>query len=312
MDALSEVLATLHLTSALYCRSELSAPWGLSFPPRPVATFHAVRRGVCWLRHEGTKEAIALSAGDFVVFPGGLAHAFSDHPRGKAEPIEEVLKRQCARCGVPLVYGGGGAPTTLLCGHFEFARNAVHPLLSMLPPVMHLRGEDGRASPQLEATLELLARESAVTRPGTSAVIARAADILFVQLIRTYLEAESCEGWLRGLRDPTISLALAAIHQAPERDWTLDELAKAAGLSRSAFCARFNELVGEPPYRYLTRWRIHRASELLQGGGLGLKQIAERVGFGDEAAFSKAFKRHVGMAPAAWRRASAGTAAMVG
>jgi AraC-like DNA-binding protein len=274
-----------------------------------VATFHAVRRGSCWLRFADKTPPLALGAGDFVVFPTGGGHIVSDELRRHAEDINGVIER-IPESG-PLVYGGGGAPTTLLCGHFCFAPTDLHPVLSMLPPFVHIPGDDGRASPQFEATLELLAREAALPRPGSAAVIARASDILFVQLIRAYLEQPGTsqqEGWLRGLKEPAIARALAAMHQSPERDWSVETLAAEAGMSRSAFCARFSELVGESPHRYLTRWRMHCAAVLLRGQGLGLKEVAERVGFGDEVAFSKAFKRHVGMPPAAYRRVELATA----
>ncbi len=304
MDALSEVLSTLRLTSALYCRSELTAPWGLRFPTRKVATFHAVRRGSCWLRFADKTAPLPLSAGDFVVFPSGGSHIVSDELRRHAEDIEDVIPK-IPESG-PLVLGGGGAPVTLLCGHFGFSSSDLHPLLSMLPPFLHIPGDDGRASPQFEATLELLAREAAQPRPGAAAVIERASDILFVQLIRSYLEQPNTnqkEGWLRGLKDKAIARSLAAMHKSPERDWNVVSLASEAGMSRSSFCGRFTELVGEAPHRYLTRWRIHCAAVLLRGHPLALKEVAARVGFGDEVAFSKAFKRHVGLPPAAYRRA---------
>jgi AraC-like DNA-binding protein len=309
MDPLSDVLSTLRLTSALYCRSELTAPWGMQFPARKVATFHAVRRGNCWLRFADKTPPLALSAGDFVVFPSGGSHIVSDELRRRPEDIESIIAL-IPESG-PLVYGGGGAPTTLLCGHFRFSTGDVHPLLSIMPAFLHIPGDDGRASSQFESTLELLAREAVQSRPGSAAVIERASDILFVQLIRAYLEQPNTnqqEGWLRGLKDPAIARSIAAMHQGPERDWNVESLAAQAGMSRSAFCGRFSELVGEAPHRYLTRWRMHCASVLLRGQPLALKTIAERVGFGDEVAFSKAFKRHVGVPPAAYRRAALSSA----
>lgn len=305
MDALSDVIATLRLGSALYCRSELRGPWGFRLSKRHVAVFHAVRQGSCWLRQEGVKKPLPLSAGDFVVLPGGSAHALSDEPHRKTEDLLEVIARKRLERNAPLIVGSEGRAVTLLCGDFEFARGEVHPLLSRLPPLIHVRGEDGRAAPALEATLELLSRETMQERPGSGVVVNRAMDILFVQLIRAYLDEPTCrcEGWLQGMRDPQIARALAAIHRDPQVAWSLDALAASAGLSRSAFCARFVKCIGEPPHRYLTRWRMQRATELLRHEDMAIKQIAERVGFRDEAVFSKAFKKHVGMPPAAYRHA---------
>lgn len=304
MDAFSDVLETLHLTGTLYCRTELRAPFGLRVPRRASAMFYAVRRGTCWLRPERARTAIPLTGGDFVMFPSGLSHTISDEPGREAENVDEVLAKRQGKDANPLRYGGKGAPVSLLCGHFQFEAGSVHPLLSLLPNFLHVPGNDGRASPLLDGTLELLAHESSQERAGSKLVIRRATYILFVQLIRTYLETstEGSAGWLRGLGDPHIAKVLASIHQDPQREWTLETLSTAAGVSRSAFCARFAELVGEPPYRYLTRWRMQRASEMLRRDDLAVKAIAGLVGFKDEAAFSKAFKRYLGVAPATFRR----------
>jgi AraC family transcriptional regulator, alkane utilization regulator len=310
-DALSEILTTLRLTTTLYCRSEVTAPWGLRIPARDGAAFHAVRRGACWLRLEDGPSPIPLAAGDLVVLPRGDAHILSDAPRRRADDLAQVLACRAPGEHGPLVRGGGGAPSTLLCGHFGFARDELHPLLSMLPPVLVLRGDDGRAGPWLEGTLELLARESAADRPGAAAVLARATDILFVQTIRAYLDSAEAPppGWLGGLKDPHVAAALAVIHREPGAALDVEVLARAAGQSRSAFCARFRDLVGEPPHKYLLRWRMHSAASRLRDGGPSLQELAAQVGFADEASFSKAFKRHLGVSPGAFRRRHAGSQA---
>ncbi|HPC82868.1 MAG TPA: AraC family transcriptional regulator [Thermoanaerobaculaceae bacterium] len=304
MDALSDVLSTLRLHTTLYCRSELTAPWGLAFPAGPAAGFHAVRRGTCWLRMAGLERPVALAAGDMVLFPHGAAHELADAPDRPAEDLFAVLARRKAAPGTPLAYGGSGAPVTLLCGSFGFERAGLHPLLEALPPRILLRGEDGRASGWLEPVLEILARESGQERPGSQAVIARATDMLFVQVVRSVLEQSEgcCQGWLAGLRHPGLARALALMHRQPEQPLTLEWLAAAAGMSRSAFCALFAERVGETPHRYLTRWRMHRAAALLRDTALALPELAGRVGFGDETSFSRTFKRHLGVPPATYRR----------
>lgn len=247
MDALSDVLSTLRLHSTLYCRSELSAPWGLGFSGGPAAGFHAVRRGTCWLRMVGLEKPVALTAGDLVVFPHGAAHELADSPDRPAEDLFAVLSRCKPPEGTPLTYGGGGSPVTLLCGNFAFERAGLHPLLESLPPLIALRGEDGRAGGWLEPVLEILARESGQERPGSQAVISRATDVLFVQAVRSVLEQPEgcCQGWLAGLRHPGLARAIAEMHRRPEQELTVEGLARSAGMSRSAFCALFAERVGE-------------------------------------------------------------------
>jgi AraC-like DNA-binding protein len=304
MDALSDVLSTLRLQSTLYCRSELTAPWGLAFPVGSAAGFHAVRRGTCWLRMADLERPVALVAGDMVLFPHGAGHELADTPDRPVEEIFTVLAKRKTVEGTPMAYGGGGAPVTLLCGHFAFERAGLHPLLEALPPFILLRGEDGRAGGWLEPVLEILARESGQERPGSRAVISRATDVLFVQAVRSVLEqpAGGCEGWLRGLRHPGIARSLAEMHGHPDQELTVETLAATAGMSRSAFCAVFAELVGETPHRYLTRWRMHKAAALLRDTIVALPELAGWVGFGDEVSFSKAFKRHLGVPPATYRR----------
>jgi AraC-like DNA-binding protein len=179
--------------------------------------------------------------------------------------------------------------------------------MSMLPPAIVLRNEKGSADSWVESTLEMLSHESSRRAPGAEAVIARATDILFVQAIRVCLAGadERVRGWLRGLSDARIASALAAIHRRPADPWTVDDLASTAAMSRSAFCERFRGLVGEPPHKYLTRWRIQTAADALHDRETSLAELAERAGFQDEAAFSRAFKRYIGMSPRAYRRSRA-------
>jgi AraC-like DNA-binding protein len=308
MDVLSEVLQSVHLEGGVYCRTELTAPWGLHMPAAPGAAFHAVLRGGGWLELDGQGARIPVASGDLIVLPHGHGHTLRDDPGTAATPLERLLDGRDLWEPFVLHHGGGGASTSLVCGGFRFGDQAANPLLAVLPPLIHIKGEAGRAVPWLETTLQFIAGEAASGRPGSDTVIARLSDVLFIQAVRGYLAGAPQDGggWLGALVEPGLEPALRRMHRQPERPWTVAELAAEAGMSRSAFSARFSRVVGEPPLQYLTRWRIHRAMGLLREGRLGLAEVAERVGYESEAAFSKAFKRWAGVAPGAWRRSVQG------
>ncbi len=306
MDVLTDVLESIHVRSLITGRLELTAPWGLSIASgRPG--FLVVTRGTCWLDVEGLPQSIQLAGGDFVLLPKAPAHVLRDSPASRALPLDEVLcgsaSRRGCRPGGIFQHGGGGAMTTLVGGCFRIDAADHNPLLSALPPIVHVKGDHGSPVQWLEMTLQFVASEMAQGQPGTETVVSRLADVLFVQAVRAHL-ADGAErsGWLRALVDPQIGQALGAIHEQPANAWTVESLASSVGMSRSAFAARFSELVGEPPLTYLTRWRMAKAARLLRDGTANVSEIADRVGYEAEAAFSKAFKRWIGTAPGAYRR----------
>ncbi len=319
MDPLSHILSSIYLVGRVFCRSELTAPWGISLPAPDTegASFHLIDEGSCWLSFEGGGP-IQLSAGDLVIFPQSRPHTLADSPATTPLPMEEVM-------GVggndgPILYNGGGhngsghhgdghhrgdgTPTTIICGVFEGQNGGAHTLFSLLPPLIYVKGGQGEADEWLRTTLKLMASEAASARPGSGTIVSRLADILFIQALRSWMESKvgDGEGWLAALRDPPIGMALGHIHQAPGEDWTVASLAAQVGMSRSAFSARFTAMVGKPPLHYLTRWRMQLAGDLLVDDGLSISEIAERVGYQSESPFSKAFKQHTGMAPGAYRR----------
>jgi AraC-like DNA-binding protein len=313
IDVLAEVLGTFRLKSRLFCRSELSAPWAMTMKPAGFAHFHVIERGGAWIRLEGRRQAVALSGGDLVVVPHGRGHTLSHAPVARAVPLERLLGKRVpeenSACHV-VRHGGGGAETRMICGAFEFgdagsSRSRSNPILESLPPLIHVRAEDGASGEWLDAILKLLASESSQPRPGTAAIITRLTDILFVKAIRVWLESEppGAGGWLGALSDPQIGRAIARIHASPGEAWNVSSLASEAAMSRSPFAARFTALVGEPPLTYLTRWRMQTASNGLRAGAVRLSDLAQRVGYESEAAFSKAFKRHFGLSPRAFRTA---------
>ena len=271
--------------------------------PTPVAEFHVVVKGNCWLRMSGRSDAIPLQGGDLVAFPHGDAHTLLDAPDGIALPAEEILHGQNLDHYGPVTYGGNGLPATVLCGYFQFDRNSPHPLVAALPSLIHIHRTDGYDFAWLQTALNFMIHETKAARPGAEAVVNRLVEVLFIQMVRAYVErTEAPPGMLSAISDRQIGAALQLMHQSPQDPWTLATLARQVGMSRSAFAARFNQLVGQTPIQYLTYWRMQKARGLLSETRLGTGTIAEQVGYQSEVAFAKAFKKAVGMGPGAYRR----------
>jgi len=308
-DVLTDVLETVRVGAACYGRVEAAAPWGIGVPAdEEDAKFHVVLSGECWLDVEG-QDPIHLQGGDLVALPHGHAHALRDVPGSPIQPLSALITTVSGKCQPSITMGGDGASATLVTGSFHFEDRRNNPLLSVLPPVIVLPGEMSRNVHWLEPTLKFIACEAASGRPGAQTVVSRLADVLFIQIVRGYLASlpPGASGWLGALGDAQIGSALGLIHQSPELDWTVQSLAARVAMSRSAFASRFARLVGEPPLAYVTRWRMQKAAGLLRQSSSTLADIAERVGYDSEAAFSKAFKRAVGSAPGAYRRAAKAT-----
>jgi AraC-like DNA-binding protein len=307
-DVLTDVLQTLHLQGRVFCSSQLSAPWALSLPASDFAHFHVIERGGAWLRLTGEKQWHAAASGDLLIVPHGQGHVLSDSPHTKPVPMLRLLKGSQAARHL-MQHGGGGAPTQMLCGSFRFESRGQHPLLSVLPPLLHIKSGHGQMAEWLQMTLRLLTTEMQNSRPGSETLVTRLLDIIFVQALRTWIESLPPEqnGWLSALRDPKIGTALGLMHREPQRTWSVESLASEVAMSRSPFAARFTALVGEPPLAYLTGWRMHLAETLLMRDGLNVSEVAGRIGYESEAAFSKAFKRYFGQSPLAHRRQTQGT-----
>ncbi len=303
MDVLSDILQSIYLGGGVYFRCEFSAPWGMEIKPTPVAEFHIIVSGNCWLRMPGRSNPIPLQGGDLVAFPHGNAHSLVDTPEGVALPAEQILQGQNLDHYGPVTYGGNGLPATVLCGYFRFDRDNPHPMVAALPPLIHIRGTDRYDFAWLQTALNFMIHETKAARPGAEAVVNRLAEVLFVQMVRAYIEqSEAPPGMLAAIADKQIGAALQLMHQAPQHPWTLATLAQRGAMSRSAFAARFNLLVGQTPMQYLTFWRMQKAKELLQDKGLSTATVAERVGYRSDAAFSRVFKKAIGMGPGAFRR----------
>ena len=304
-DPLGEALHLVRMDGAFYCRSELTAPWGLTLPPMPgYVWFHVVTSGRGWLEADRS-EPRPLQPGDLGLVPHGEGHVLRSEPGAPAPGILELERELVSDRYEILRHGAGGAPTTLICGAVRFDHPAARGLIEILPGTIHV---EASSSPQLDwiqSTLRLMAAEARELRPGGEAVITRLGDILVIQAIRSWIETDPAAqtGWLGALQDPQIGRAISMIHRDPARAWTVASLADELAMSRSAFAARFTELVGEPVMQYLTRWRMHVALNWLREEGATVAQLASRLGYRSEAAFARAFKRVIGVSPGAAKRA---------
>jgi AraC-like DNA-binding protein len=315
MDPISDIFRTLHVKAAVHSRLEATAPWGLRraaneaeatdpaghrIAPSELAHFGMIARGNCWLSVEGGADPMPLTGGDCFLLAPGSAYTLRDDPRTRARSFCEVARPN----GNVLHYGGGGAPTTIISGFLSFDKPSLKSVTQLLPSFI-LIGADQARSLALHATLQLLASEMAEQAPGSEVAAARLAEVLFIQTIRAHIASgsESCKrGWLRAIFDPQIGAALKSVHENVSQPWTVDSLAAAARMSRSAFALRFKALLGQTPLEYVTEWRMQKAIELLQQQDKKLAEVAQSVGYDSDAAFSKAFKRVVGLPPREYLR----------
>ncbi|MFE3195726.1 AraC family transcriptional regulator [Nocardia sp. NPDC059240] len=299
MDVLTDVLAATKVGGAVTAQLTAFAPWGVRLDDMPKAAFHAVAYGTCWLRApDGTP--IQMGAGDFILLPSGAGHRLSSGPDTAVIPFEEVEVSVGTR---HLQIPGSGAETRLICGAYRYETKPAHPLMRLLPQVVHLPADHTAAGRELADTLQLLATELAVERPGGQTVTERLVDVLLVQALRlwTARNPESGASWLAALRDPEIASTISLLHESPSHPWTIEELAARVGVSRATLARRFTALVGEPPLAYLSRWRMDLAARRLRHTSEPLPVIARSVGYTSEFAFSRAFKRTHGEPPATYR-----------
>ena len=306
-DPLGEALHFLRMSGSFYCLSEFTTPWALDLPPmQDCMMFHVVTAGECRLEVPGA-EVCTLRPGALALVPHGRGHSLSSGSDVTAAKLFDLPRELVSDRYENLRHGGGGAPTTMLCAAVRFEDPAAQHLLRLLPRLIAV---DAWNSPELEwlqSTLRFLNTEARELRAGGETVITRLADILVIQAIRSWIstDPQAQTGWLGALRDKQIGRAIASIHRDPARDWTVASLASAVGMSRSAFAARFTELVGEPAMHYVSRWKMHAALTWLKESDAPLSQLASKLGYESEAAFSRAFKRLMGVSPGAARRQAA-------
>jgi AraC-like DNA-binding protein len=328
-DTLSDVLRTVRLRGAVFYYVSGGREWAAEAPASKdiapavmpgaehVMEYHVVTGGDCWAGIVG-QPPVRLGDGDIVLFPHGDAHVMSSAPGMRADPdVAWYYEAKIDQLPFRIAYDGTDGPmpappgyqglTTLVCGFLSCDIRPFNPLIATLPRLLHLRaGEGGNWVAQF---LQQVVAESHAKRPGGEAMLARMSEMLFVDAVRRYVDAMPPDGtgWLAGLRDRFVGRALALLHERPAEAWTLDELGREVGLSRSALHERFVQFVGQPPMQYLARWRMQLASGLLRSSNATVAAIALEVGYDSEAAFARAFKRLVGMPPAAWRRTVAET-----
>jgi len=303
MDGLTDILTSVRLKGALNFTTNLRAPWGIDIPTIQPAMFHVISRGSAWI-HMKDMPPVFLSSGDLIVFTRGAEHTISDSPDSAMASLDTLLAAKQSHQGTEnFVFGGDGAETTLICGKFDFESHQTHPLFSMMPELLHIPGHHGRIQSWLETSLAWIEEESRANEPGNETVIAKLAEILFIQVIRCHIASlkEGEGGWLGGLRDIKISTALGLMHRYPEKAWTIELFAEQLGMSRTAFTSRFRHLVGISPIAYLTQWRMYKAATLLREGNIPINQISMRLGYQAEAAFSKRFKSATGQSPRDYR-----------
>ena len=311
MDPVTDIFRTMHVTAFGLHRLEATAPWGLeqekqteqkvtpsdkTMSPTDSAHFAMLSRGNCWLSVEGIPEPIPLAGGDCFLLAPGTSIVLRDSPRTRPRcSFREVGAKASNNVAH---YGGGGAPTTIVCGSLSFDRASLRPITHLLPSFILIKSDQARML-ALHITMQALASEMAEQAPGSEVVATRLAEVLFIQVLRAHIESgpKRNKGWLRAIFDPQIGTALSAIHDKVNIPWTVESLAEAAGMSRSAFAARFKELLGQTPLEYVTGWRMQKGMRLLQQRDKKLIDIARSVGYESDAAFSKAFKRVVGASP---------------
>lgn len=305
-DPLGEALHLLRMSGTFYCRSELSEPWGLELPALDdCLMFHVVTTGRCWLEVEGAERRL-LQAGDFALVPHGEGHRLTSQPGTTAAKLFDLPRELVSDRYEILRHGGGGVVANIVCGVVRFEHPAAQRLIELLPRLITIDASSAFQIEWIHTALRLMAVEAREMLPGGETVITRLSDILVVQAIRTWIAQDPAAqtGWLGALQDKQIGRALALIHRDPARAWTVASLASEVAMSRSALAARFTELVGEPAMRYVARWRMHLALTRLKEERSSLGELAGRLGYQSEAAFSRAFKRYVGVSPGAVRTAS--------
>jgi AraC-like DNA-binding protein len=319
MDALSDVLRAAHLTGGVFLHAEFFAPWCIAArvspehcapalgPASHLIIYHYVVEGDFRLRIEGdNSEGLVIGEGEIVLLPHNDLHLIGSDLSLPPVAGTEIIRSPKNGGLFSIHHGGNGKRTRMVCGFLGCAKGEGNPVISSLPALLRLNVEQGAAAEWIRSTFHYAAEEVAAGRPGSETVLSKLSELLFVETVRRHAESlpEGQTGWLAGLRDPFVARALALLHRDTARHWTVEDLGREIGLSRSALADRFIRFIGVPPMHYLADWRMQVATEKLRNTNGSLAQVAQIVGYESEAAFSRAFKKAFGVAPATWRRAN--------
>jgi AraC-like DNA-binding protein len=318
MDALSDVLRVAHLTGGVFLHAEFFAPWCIATRLSPehcapllgsashLIVYHYVVEGDLRIRIEGEDgDGVVIGAGEVVLLPRNDLHLMGSDLSLPPVPGRDIIQPPKDGGLFSIRHGGAGRRTRMVCGFLGYASEG-NPVISSLPPLLNLKLEQGGAAEWIRSTFQYAAQEVSSSRPGSETVLAKVSELLFVETVRRYAEAlpEGRTGWFAGLREPHVARALALIHRDITRRWTVDDLGRETGLSRSALAERFVRIIGAPPMQYLASWRMQVAAQDLRNTTMSLAQVAKSVGYDTEASFSRAFKKAFGVAPATWRRST--------
>jgi len=319
MDALSDVLRVTPLTGGVFLHAEFFAPWCIAArlgpehcapvlgPASDLIIYHYVVEGDVRIRVDGADgQVVTLGPGDVALLPRNDLHLMGSDLSLPPVAGRDVTRPPKSGGLFTVHHGGTGARTQMICGFLGLASTDQNPLIATLPPLFTFNVAHGGAADWIRSTLQYGAAEVAAGRPGSETMLAKLSELLFLEAVRRYAEAlpDDQTGWLAGLREPYVGRALALLHRNIARPWTVDDLGREVGLSRSALADRFISFIGVPPMHYLTNWRMQIAGQKLRHSSASLAEVAEAIGYESEAAFSRAFKKTFGAAPATWRRSN--------
>ena len=319
MDALSDVLRVAHLTGGVFLHADFFAPWCMAArvgpehcapalgPASHLILYHYVVEGELRIRVDGEDGAgLVLGAGDVVLLPRNDLHLVGSDLTLPPVAGRDIIQPPKDGGLFSIRHGGSGRRTRMICGFLGCDCAGENPVISTLPSLLKLEAEQGGAAEWIRSTFQYAAEEVAAGRPGSETVLAKLSELLFIEAVRRYAQAlpQGQTGWLAGLRDPHVARALALLHHDITRPWNVDDLSREVGLSRSALADRFISLIGMPPMHYVANWRMQVATQKLRNTRASLAQVADLVGYSSEAAFSRAFKKTFGTAPATWRRSN--------
>jgi AraC-like DNA-binding protein len=316
-DTLSDVLKTVRLTGAAYFDIAAQEPWSVHSPARELIlprilpgadhliAYHAVTAGRCFACLDGG-EAVPLEAGEVVLFTSADPHVMSSSAGMRAEPPTADMIDIADAGLLPFqinLMNGGAVSARLVCGYLACDAKPFNPLLEALPPMIKAGDPHRNDNGWLGQFIHFAVAEVTEKRAGSESVLMKLSELMFIDVVRRYIEALPPQnaGWLAGLRDPAVGKALALIHSRPSFNWTIEGLARQSGTSRTVMAERFMRFVGVPPMHYLAKWRMQVASEMLNRNA-NIATIAAEIGYESEAAFSRAFKKMMGVPPSAWRQ----------